>query len=524
MVPIIKTVDLTKKFGDFTANDAINFKVEEGEIKAVVGENGAGKTTLMNMIYGLLQPTSGSMFIRGQQVDFKTPTDAINMGIGMVHQHFKLVPSLTVYENVLLGIEMKKTVSLGEKTFKMPYLDKRRAKKEVQVIIDEYGFNLDASSRVKDLSIGAKQKVEILKMLYREVDIVIFDEPTAVLTPQEIESFFKTMRRMKEHGKTLILITHKLREVMEVSDSVVVIKDGQVVGDMPTEKTNEVELARLMVGRDVLLKVDKEYKSLRQKPEVYEVRNLSTENDEGVEVVKNVSFTIRKGEILGVAGVEGNGQSELLKLLTGLMRATNGNVTLHGKDITNAWPGQLRKKGVAMIPEDRYIHGLCQEMTIGDNTIAGYHDRRDVCSRGLMKRKAIEQRRDALIDKYDIRISEKGGFVSSLSGGNAQKIIIAREFDADPDVLIAAQPTRGVDIGAIEFIHNSLLELADAGKSVLLISNELSEVMSLADRIVVMYKGEIIGEVDAKQADREQIGMLMAGVKEGGEERETKQA
>jgi len=524
MVPIIKTVDLTKKFGDFTANDAINFSVEEGEIKAVVGENGAGKTTLMNLIYGLLQPTSGSMFIRGEKVDFKTPTDAINMGIGMVHQHFKLVPSLTVYENVLLGIEMQKTLTFGERALKVPVLDRRKAKKKVQAIIDEYGFNLNAGSKVRDLSIGAKQKVEILKMLYREVDIVIFDEPTAVLTPQEIEAFFKTMKHMKKNGKTLILITHKLREVMAVSDSVVVIKDGKVVGEMATKDTNQADIARRMVGRDVLLEVDKQYKPLKKEPYVYEVENLSTKNDEGVEVVKNVSFSIRKGEILGVAGVEGNGQSELLKLLSGLMRATNGTVRLHGESITNAWPGKLRRKGVAIIPEDRYIHGLCKEMTIGDNAIAGYHSNQDICSRGLMKRKAIEQRRDSLIDKYDIRISEKGDLVSSLSGGNAQKIIIAREFDADPDVLIAAQPTRGVDIGAIEFIHNSLLELSDAGKSVLLISNELSEVMSLADRIVVMYKGEIIGEVDAKNADREQIGMLMAGVTEGGEDRETKQA
>lgn len=513
---IIRTEGLTKKFGDFTANDSIDITINAGEIRAIVGENGAGKTTLMNMLYGLLKPTSGDIYIKGKKTDLESPANAIANGIGMVHQHFKLVPSLTVYENVLLGIEIYKKIKIGNKEFRLPLIDKAEEKKRVQAIIDKYGFNLRADAKVKDLSVGEQQKVEIVKMLYREVDILILDEPTAVLTPQETDALFETIRQMKAKGATIIIITHKLQEVMAISDSVTVIKNGKVVGSMKTSETNEVILAQMMVGRDVLLKVDKKYRDFKSVPTVYEVRNLSAKANDNREILRNINFQIKAGEIVGIAGVEGNGQTELIKVLTGLMTASSGQVLLGEEDITNKWPKDLRKKGIAIIPADRYLEGLCLDMKIQDNMIAGYHDGEDVCKYGLMKTRNIEKKRDELIERFDIRLSDRAGKVSSLSGGNAQKIIIAREFSADPRVLIAAQPTRGVDIGAIEFIHKAILKFAEAGKAILLVSSDLSEVMNLSDRILVMYKGEIIGEVEAKGAKREEIGLLMAGIKPKG--------
>jgi len=520
-VEIIKTIGLTKKFGDFIANDNIDLIVEKGEIKAIVGENGAGKSTLMNMLYGLLKPTAGEIFIRGENVHFDSPNDAINKGIGMVHQHFKLVPSLTISENVMLGIEIDKKIIVGKHSFSMPSIDHKRESKVVQALIDRFQFGLNATDVVKNLSIGAKQKVEILKMLYRNVEIVIFDEPTAVLTPQEIEAFFKTMRELKQQGKSIILITHKLQEVMEVSDSVTVIKQGKIIGNRITKDTSNKELARMMIGREVLLRVEKHYQDYSEKPIIYEVNNLSTKNHEGINVVNGINFFLREGEILGIAGVEGNGQTELLDLLTGLLKSTSGTVRFLGKDITNEWPDTLRLEKIAFIPEDRYEQGLCTDMSIGENIIAGYHGNLDVCKNGILISKKIAEKRNRLIKNYDIRVSDCEGKVSSLSGGNAQKIIISREFDADPLLLIAAQPTRGVDIGAIEFIHQSLLNIQKNGKSILLISSELSEIMSLADRIAVIYKGQIIGEVSGKDASREEIGYLMAGILERSHENES---
>lgn len=515
-VSIVQTKGITKSYDGFMANKNISFQVDEGEIKAIVGENGAGKTTLMNIIYGLLEPDEGEILIRDNLVAFKSPADAIAHGIGMVHQHFKLVPSLTVCENVLLGIEETRNVKLGKKTLKTPFIDYKKETRRVQEIIDKYGFNLSADTRVRNLSVGAQQKVEILKMLYRDVDIIILDEPTSVLTPQEIRSLFETMRWMKEHGKTILFITHKLKEVMDVSDSVVVIKDGEIVGDMPKAETDEVDIARRMVGRDVLLGVEKSRKKRTEDVLIYEVENLSTVSDRGVEVVKNVSFGVRRGEILGVAGVEGNGQTELLYLLMGLMRATRGRVRFKGKNITNRWPKDIRRLGIGIIPEDRYLHGACKELTIADNIIAGYHNTPELCSWGFLKKKSIEERRDSLIEKFDVRISTKEGLVDSLSGGNTQKLIVAREFHADPDLLIASQPSRGIDVGSIEYMHQSLLDFAARGKAVLLISSELSEVMSLSDRIIVMFRGEIIGELDAAKASREEVGLLMAGIEQKG--------
>ncbi len=503
---IIQTIDLTKKFGDFTANDSISISVEKQEIKCIVGENGAGKSTLMNMLYGLLRPTSGKILLQDKEVAIGSPVDAIALGLGMVHQHFKLVPSLTVYENILLGTELKKSA-------KSPFIDSKKEIEEVRKLIEKYKFELNPTDKIEDISVGGRQRVEILKMLYRNVDILILDEPTAVLTPQEVDELFVNLKELRAQGKTIIVITHKLREVMELSDSVTVIKQGKVVGNLLTKDTSEEELAQMMVGRDVVLTVQNTADTDASGEVAYCVEDVCTINDYGKEVLHNISFTVHKGEILGVAGVEGNGQSELVKVLTGMMKTTNGKVSIYGKDITNEWPNELRCDGLGIIPEDRYAQGLCNTMSIGENCIAGYHGAADVCRLGFYKKKNVAAKRDRFIQNFDIRVGDINGNVGQLSGGNAQKIIVAREFSSDPKLLIACQPTRGVDIGSIEFIHNQILNFRNAGNAVLLISSELSEVMSLSDRIIVMYKGGIIGEISPREVSSSAIGLLMAGIK-----------
>jgi len=506
---IVETVGLTRTFGDFVANDGIDLRVAQGEIKAIVGENGAGKSTLMNMLYGLLTPTSGSIRVRGTECTFGSPADAIKAGLGMVHQHFKLVPSLSVWENVVLGIEKRVQTRAG----RLPFIDARGQIGEVQAASDRYGMQLDVTATVGDLSIGLKQRVEILKMLYRDVEILILDEPTAVLTPQEVDGLIVTLNELKAQGKTIIVITHKLSEVMQLSDSVTVIKRGHVVADLRTAQTNERELAQLMVGRDVVLTLHRDERDCSGNDVAYQVRGLSTTDEHGKQVLSDIDLDVRRGEVLGIAGVEGNGQSELLKVLTGLMTATHAATTLEGRDLTNAMPTAIREAGVGIIHEDRYQHGLCRELTISENVIAGYHERPDVCRHGLLRPHEIAGKRDRLIEEYDVRVADPDGVVSQLSGGNAQKVIIAREFDAAPKLLIASQPTRGVDVGSIEFIHRKILQLRDAGTAVLLISSELSEIMTLSDRIVVMYKGRIIGEIDdVAHASTTAIGLLMAGI------------
>lgn len=508
---IIETVDLTKKYNSFTANNKINLSVREHEIKCIVGENGAGKTTLMNMLYGVFKPTSGYIKIRGEIADFDNPAAAIARGIGMVHQQFKLVPSLTVYENVLLGVEMQKTLKSGRKT---PFLDKKKELAAVTQLIGKYHFDLNAEDKVEDLSVGCRQRVEILKMLYRNIDILILDEPTAVLTPQETDNLIAILKNLQTQGKTIIVITHKLREVLAISDSVTVIKQGKITGNVLTQNTNEQELAQMMVGRDVVLSVSNNKTTAPSDEELYVVKNLSTINSYGKEVVSDVSFIVHKREILGIAGVEGNGQTELVNLLAGIMTSTKGSVQLLGKDVTDKWPDELRRSGLGIIPEDRYSEGLCLNMTVADNCIAGYHGNRDVCHHGILLRKQIASKRDRLIKQYDIRITDKNGYVSQLSGGNAQKIIIAREMDQNPMVLLACQPTRGIDVGSIEFIHKQLLKYREDGHAIILVSSELTEILSLSDRIIVMYKGRIVGEVSPQQATAEKIGLLMAGINE----------
>ena len=512
---IIETRDLTKMYGDFVANDKISISVEEGEIRAIVGENGAGKTTLMNMLYGMIQPTSGEILIRGQPVKIHSPKDAIAKRIGMVHQHFKLVPSLTIYENILLGVERLGKVG----NLKVPFVSRKREIEEVAALAKKYSFQLNPTDRIQDISIGMQQRVEILKMLYRDVDILILDEPTAVLTPQEVDELLENLRELKKQGKTIILITHKLGEVKKIADTCTVIRRGQVVCDVvKTDEVDEKELAVRMVGRQVNFTVQKAACQLESgAPAVYEAKGLRTIGADGQEVLHGVDFCVRAGEVLGVAGVEGNGQSELVILLTGLMDATGGSVSLCGADITGQYPEKLRQEGVAIISEDRFALGLCAEMKISSNMVAGYHMNPPYCNHQLMDYKTIRQTSAERVREFDIR-TPGDITVGGLSGGNAQKVVVARELSSDPKVLIAAQPTRGVDVGSIEFIHKKLIELRDEGKAVLLVSSELSEIMSLSDRVVVMYCGQITGEFCTADTTQEELGLYMMGVKTQREE------
>lgn len=510
---IIETKNLTKQFGSFYANRDINLAVQEGEIRAIIGENGAGKTTLMNMLYGIIRPTSGELYLRGKRVELASPKDAIKQGIGMVHQHFKLVNSMTVFENILLGEEINKEKVLFGKKIKSPFLDIARERQEVQALIDRLDFQLDVDDTVGDLSVGACQRVEILKMLYRNVDVLILDEPTAVLIPQEIDALMETLLRLKEEHKTIIIITHKLAEVKQCADSISVVRAGRVVCTVMND--NEVTqefLAEKMVGHKVSLVAERSSKPVGEHV-LYSVQNLTGLNKYGQEVVHNVSFVIHENEILGIAGVEGNGQSELVLMLSGLMECERGTVKLKGKDITGYWPDTIRSMGVGIIPEDRYAQGLCSSMRVSQNLIAGYHSLKPFCRHGFMDKKAIRENKERLCKEYDIRLSADDPPVAALSGGNAQKIIIARELDQNPTFLLACQPTRGVDVGATEFVHESIIKARDEGKAVLLISSDLGEIMNLSDRILVMYKGEIVGEFDAKTAERMELGLCMSGVK-----------
>lgn len=513
---VIETIGLTKEYPNCVANDHISIQIPEAKITAIVGENGAGKTTLMNMFYGMEKPTSGILKVEGREVNFDSPLDAIDCGLGMVHQHFKLVPSLTVFENIMLGIETRKKIKFGNKEVLSPIIDKKQEKEKIAGLIKTYNLGILPDDIVGNISIGAKQQVEILKMLYRNVRILIFDEPTAVLTPQEIEPFLQNLKNMKAQGKTIILITHKLQEVMEVGDQAIVIKRGKIIGSMPISETSPAQLADMMVGRKVLLQVDKQYEDLSKNPVAYEVKDLSVADASGKMLLDHVSFQVREREVLGIAGVEGNGQSELVNVLMGMMKCTGGSVKLYDRDLTNLWPHDLRREGVAMIPEDRYVQGLCREMKVSENLIAGYHDDPEFCRHGFLRGGAIRENLKKQSENYDIRLGGESSRVSELSGGNAQKIIIAREFSSDPKVLIASQPTRGVDVGSIEFIHKKILELSSQNKAVLIVSSELSEIMSLSDRILVMFKGKIIGEVPGKNADSGEIGLLMAGIAAAG--------
>jgi ABC-type uncharacterized transport system ATPase subunit len=498
----IELKGISKSFGPVRANRDIDLAVKAGTIHGIIGENGAGKSTLMSILYGFYQADSGDILIDGKPTVIKSPDDAIRQGIGMVHQHFMLVQNFTVLENVILGAE-------GEALLKSSIA---KARAELVRLEKEYGLEVNPNAIIEDLPVGIQQRVEILKALYRGAEILILDEPTGVLTPAEADHLFRILAQLKAQGKTIILITHKLREIMAITDTVSVMRQGQMVATRKTSETTVEELAELMVGRRVLLRVEKG--ASKASDVKLSVRNLTVVDSRGVTVVKDVSFDVRAGEIVGIAGVAGNGQSELMETLSGIRKAASGKVLLDGKpiDVTGgADPGELRDRGLAHVPEDRHYVGLVLAFEEYENALLGYHDRPEYLRGPFLDIEAIRKDAREKIEKYDIRPPNDRLKTANFSGGNQQKIVLAREIEKDPGVLIVGQPTRGVDVGAIEFIHRRLVDMRDQGKAVLLVSVELDEIRSLADRILVMFDGRIVGERDGS-ADEGEIGLLMAGV------------
>lgn len=493
---------LTKKFNDFVAIDDVSMDIEKGEMHAICGENGAGKSTLMNMLFGLLEPTFGSIQVNEQAADFASPKEAIASGIGMVHQHFKLVPSLRVYENVVLG----------EESSRFGYINDFQEKNAVQQTIDKFGFGLDADAIVEELSVGEQQKVEIIKMLHRNVDILILDEPTAVLTPNETDELLLKLKGLKGEGKTVIIITHKLEEVMKVADRVTVIRKGKHIITDSIDNLTQQSISRYMVGRDVAT-IQSSGKTIASDKVALELKNIFYHTINGKAVLDNVSIHVKYGEVVGIAGIEGNGQSELVNILTGVIKQSSGQFIYKEQSVNTCSPLKLRELGFGLVPEDRYKDGLNAEMSIWENMVAGRLDSEQLCHHGFLNKKEIKEKTKKLVEEFDIRnCDDINAKVSSLSGGNAQKIIMAREISCNPDVIVMSQPTRGVDIGSIEFIHTKILELRDMGKAVLIISSELTEILNLSDRIYVMYKGKISGERQRKETNKSDIGMLMVGL------------
>jgi simple sugar transport system ATP-binding protein len=496
---MLELKNITKTFGNVVANDDVSITVHKGTIHAIVGENGAGKSTIMRIAYGFYNADRGEIVVDGKPTAIRNPHDAIANGIGMVHQHFMLVSTMTVAENIILGAETGSAANL----------DLEKANKDILALSNELRLGVDPRAYIEDLSVGQQQRVELLKALYRNAELLILDEPTAVLSPQEVEELFSILRRMKEQGKTIIIITHKLEEVLAISDEVTVMRDGKSVGNVKTSETTAKDLARMIVGRDVLLRVDKA--DANPAAAVLEVKDLSVPGKHGL-AVDGVSFTVRSGEIVGIAGIEGNGQTELVEALSGLLKAAGGHVEFDGKDITNLSARKLKELGVAHIPEDRHRRGLLLNSDLSENAILGVHYRPPVAAgSGFMNAAAVGQRVDGIIEKFDVRPPNSALPAKALSGGNQQKLIIGREFGLNPKLLLVSQPTRGVDIGAIEFIHRKLIELRDAGSAVLLISAELEEVTALADRLLVINQGKIVGEVDPKVTSVEEIGLMMTG-------------
>jgi simple sugar transport system ATP-binding protein len=494
--------NITKRFGSVLANDHINIKVDPGTIHAIIGENGAGKSTAMRIAYGFYTADSGEILVDGTVRRIQRPFDAIALGLGMVHQHFMLVETMTVAENIVLGAESGSSFALD--------LDESAAR--IRKLSDDFKLAVDPHAPIETLSVGQEQRVELLKALYRDARLLILDEPTAVLTPQEVDEFFLILRRMRDQGKTIVIITHKLTEVLAISEDVTVMRDGKVIGRLKTKETSAAELARLMVGRDVLLHVDK--KAAQPGPAVLSVRGLSVANPAGPALprsVDNVSFDVHAGEIVGVAGVEGNGQRELIESLAGLIdpARVTGQVTLDGTPLDRVTARRRRERGIAHIPEDRLRRGLLMEFALEENSILGVHYRSPIASGAILNDREIRRRTADIIQKFDVRPANAALPARVLSGGNQQKLIIGREFELQPRLLLVAQPTRGVDIGAIEFIHRKLVDLRDSGCAVLLVSAELEEVMSLSDRLLVIHQGRIAGEVDPARAKPAEIGLLM---------------
>ncbi|MEC0368701.1 ABC transporter ATP-binding protein [Paenibacillus chibensis] len=503
--PVVELKQITKRFPGIVANDSISLKLHKGEIHALLGENGAGKSTLMNIVFGLYQPDEGSIEVNGKPVMIDSPNKAIELGIGMVHQHFKLVQPFTVTENIILGMEPKK---MGIQ------VDYKTSVAKIKKLSDQYGLKVNPNAKIQDISVGMQQRVEILKTLYRGADILIFDEPTAVLTPQEISELMGIMKRLVEEGKSIILITHKLKEIMQISDTVTIIRRGKVIDTLKTAETNPNELAEKMVGRSVSFKVDK--KPATPKETVLEVKGLTAKNKDAIAVLNNLNLKVRAGEILGIAGVDGNGQSELIEALTGLRHVDTGIIELNGKDITNKSPRQITESGVSHIPEDRHKHGLVLDFSMSENMVLETYYQAPYNRGGFLKKGAIDKQAKRLIEHFDVRTPSIETKARSLSGGNQQKAIIAREIDKNPDLLIAAQPTRGLDVGAIEFVQKQLVAQRDQGKAVLLISFELDEIINVSDRIAVIYEGQIVGEVLPEQTNDQELGLMMAGSKIAG--------
>ncbi|WP_435194366.1 ABC transporter ATP-binding protein [Natronomonas sp. EA1] len=492
---------ITKRFPGVIANDDVTLTVEQGTVHALLGENGAGKTTLMNVLYGLYEPTEGRVVVDGVERDFDSPSDAIDAGIGMIHQHFMLVDPMTVAENVTLGNEPRKWGGLA--------VDREAAREAVRDLSARYGFDVDPDARIEDVSVGVQQRVEILKALYRGADTLILDEPTAVLTPQEVEDLFAVLEELTAQGKTIIFITHKLGEALHAADDVTVLRDGKNVGSLSTDETTEEELAEAMVGREVLLDVDREEGSPGDT--VLTTDGIHVTDDRGVPAVTDVSFDVRAGEVFGIAGVDGNGQAELVEAVTGLAHPESGTVTYQGADITD-WSRRDRiDAGMSYIPEDRHERGLVMEFDLVGNGLLGSQHSAPFASGGTIDWGTTRDHAEALIEAYDVRPPNPDATAASLSGGNQQKFIVGREFERDPSLLVATHPTRGVDIGSTEFIHERLLDLRSEGVAVLLVSSKLEEVQGLSDRLAVMYEGELMAIVDPEKVTEEQLGLLMAG-------------
>lgn len=498
---VLEARGLTKRFPGVLANDHINLQLRKGQVLGLLGENGAGKSTLMNMIYGLYSPDEGEILINGHPVEIKDPNDAIRQGIGMVHQHFQLVPVLTVTENIMLGNESVKGL----------FLDRRAARQRILDISKQYGLNVNPDALVQDLSVGVQQRVEIIKALYRNADILILDEPTAVLTPQETEGLFEVMKTLLERGVSIIFISHKLKEVLRICDTIVVLRLGKVVGEADPKQSTQQSLASMMVGRDVLLQVEKKPASPGEP--VLTITDLSVHDDRDLPAVKNLSMEVRAGEILGIAGVQGNGQSELVEAISSLREAESGHIYLEGREITHLTPRRVTEVGVSHVPEDRQKNGMVAQFPITDNMRLQTYYIGPFAIGILANDKAINETAEKLVNEYDVRTPSIFNNMGSLSGGNQQKAVVAREFSRQSRLLIAAQPTRGLDVGSIEFIHKQIVRMRDEGTAVLLVSTELDEILSLSDRIAVMYDGKIIETLSLEEADRDRIGLLMAGVK-----------
>lgn len=501
---VLEVRGLTKRFPGVLANDHIDLTLRKGQVLGLLGENGAGKSTLMNMIYGLYTPDEGEILVNGQRATIHDSNDAIALGIGMVHQHFQLVPVLTVTENVMLGNEIMRG----------PFLDRGAARQRILDIAGQYGLAVDPDALIEDLPVGVQQRVEIIKALYRQADILILDEPTAVLTPQEAEGLFAIMRTLLERGVSIIFITHKLKEVLEICDTITVLRDGKVAGQAdPTESTQQ-SLASMMVGREVILQVDKG--EAHPGEAVLTIENMTVQDDRDLVAVNNLSLNVHAGEILGVAGVQGNGQTELVEAITGLRTVSSGRVVIEGQVVTDSSPRAITESKVAHVPEDRQKDGMVAAFPIKDNLVLQTYYIGPFALGILANEAAKDENARHLVAEYDVRTPSIYATVGSLSGGNQQKTIVAREFSRPSRLLIVAQPTRGLDVGSIEFIHKQIVRMRDEGTAVLLVSAELDEILSLSDRVAVMYAGQVIDTVAIDQADREQIGLLMAGVKQDG--------